>query len=169
MAIVKIKDVDYDVPQEVADYIAGMTKTDELPPKEEVIKMDAEDIVARVTKSVIDGLGKERIRLDSEARALGETIAKCRPYLAQSYRTDGKDRGQILADAILAIKPDMAAVVKQHAASMERLDGLFDGVATGVVPVALSGARADAQDVDPVSAARLRQAERLRAVNGGKQ
>lgn len=171
MATVKINDVDYEVPQEVADYIAGMAKADELPPKdEESVKMDAAEIVEKVTKSVIEGLNRERVRLDAEARSLGDTIAKCRPHLAQSYRTDGKDRGQILADAIVAIKPDLAAVVKQNSASVERLDGMFDGLVSGVVPVKLDGERKDAQDdADPVSAARARQAEKLRAVNGGKQ
>jgi hypothetical protein len=170
MAKVKIGEIDYEVPQEVADYIAGMQKTDELPPKDaESVKMDSAEIVEKVTKSVIEGLNKERIRLDAEARSLGDTVAKCRPHLPQSYRTDGKDRGQILADAIVAIKPDLAAVVKQNSTSVERLDGMFDGLVSGVVPVKLDNSRKDAQDEDPVSAARARQAEKLRAVDGGKK
>jgi hypothetical protein len=169
MATVKIGEIDYEVPQEVADYIAGMQKNDELPMKDESVKMDAAEIVEKVTRSVIEGLNKERIRLDAEARSLGDTVAKCRPHLPQSYRTDGKDRGQILADAIVAIKPDLAAVVKQNSASVERLDGMFDGLVSGVVPVKLDNSRKDAQDEDPVSAARARQAEKLRAVDGGKK
>jgi hypothetical protein len=166
---------EFDVDPKVKAHIDSLSATrdaaEDMPPEEVAkdVKMDAEEIAKTVTASVLKELRADRVRTDAEARELGDTVALCRPHLPQSYRTDGKDRGQILGDAIVAISPGMAAAVKSAETDTSRLLGMFEAVSAGASASTIktdAAAKTDADDEDPVTAAQKRQA--LRAVNGGK-
>ena len=118
---------------------------------------------------VLKELRADRERIDSAARALGDTIAKCRPHLPQSYRTDGLDEGRILADTIVALVPDLKARVTASRLDTGALRGMLDGVLaarpTASAPSTTSAANTDAEDA--IAAARARQA--ARRAGGEKQ
>lgn len=175
---ISIDGVDYQVAPEVAAYFQKMQapQQDAAPPiaqpPENQPKMDAATIAAittNVTANLLKELRADGERRDSAARDLGDTVAACRPFLPQSYRTDGKDRGQILHDAIVARRPDLAAIAKQASGDVSRLQGMFDGLV--VESTIVETARVDGvskKDVDePILAAAERQ--RMRLVGGGKK
>lgn len=158
----------YEVPTTVAEYITKLEGA-QLPPAESpesegaptiimdapnTPKMDAaglESLIARVIDSRLDA---HRSRMDAAAR----TIARCLPYLPAAYRTDGRDESVIVADAVIAARPELAGVVKANRADHARLLGMLDiieaSAKSGESPA--PGQRADADD-DIVEAARLRQ------------
>jgi hypothetical protein len=144
-------------------------------PSSITVKMDAEEITA-LENRIVSALRHDRELEKKNAVALGETVALVRPLLPQSYRVDGKDAGTLVADAIVAKRPDLAGWVKQHRTDGSRLRGMLDSMLTGEAPDnATEAEHADAETSDdPISAAQNKQAERLSvkkplaAVAGGK-
>lgn len=184
MAMITINGTDYEVDEAVAAYIRKMSSdepaTDAAPPIDapppRTDSLDVAALTASITKNVLAGVvttiraDRESIRRD--AVELADAIAVCRPHLPQSYRADGKDRGQIYADTILALKPDMAAIVKEKSARTDWLEGTLTGLINGTSAAPRTdGATAEELGggvvVNIVEAARLRQEERLTA--GGKK
>jgi len=186
MDTIEIDGKQYQVPPEVAAYIATLQpkapptemqmQTEDAKPRTDAAPaVDVAAITAAVSAAIREDVAKairtDREHAAREAAVLGDTIVQCRPHLPQSYRTDGKDRGAILADTVLALKPELAPIVKASAADISRLQGLVDAL-TCASP---DGTRTDAVDaknvgdVDPIQAAAERQNARLHAVKGGKQ
>jgi hypothetical protein len=145
-------------------------------PSSITVKMDA-DLIQNLKKEIVADL-TSAIRHDREAErrdaaVLGETIAIVRPLLPQSYRTDGKDVGTLIADAIVAKKPELAGWVKRNRTDGSMLRGALDMLIAGDAKAEeTQETRSDAagkpagDERDPVSAAKERQ--RVKLVNGGK-
>jgi len=180
MATVSISGKDYEVDEAVANHIKELSSRDDAKTADAFPEEDKEmperkdsadaDIEARIVKTVLAAIRTDRAEVQRSAVALADAVAVCRPHLPQSYRTDGKDRGQIFADAIVAIKPDMAPIVKQNSARVDWLEGTLMGLANAAPTKREDGATAEdlggGEDVNPVDAARARQAERTA---GGKK
>ncbi len=182
MATIAINGKDYEVDEAVAAYISKLSKSDEPSTdaeeekEEETMKepprtdsLDVEALTEKITKSVLEGVSKT-IRTDREsarrdAVELADAISMCRPHLPQSYRTDGKDRGQIFADTILALRPDMAAIVKEKSSRTDWLEGTLTGLINSAPATRTDGATAEelggGSVTNIVEAARKRQEERL--------
>lgn len=178
MATISINGTDYEVDEAVAAHIKSLSSSDEpsmdaaQTPMEpaRTDSLDVAALTASITKSVIESVATvirtDRETVKREAVELADAIAVCRPHLPQSYRTDGKDRGQIYADAILAIKPDMAAIVKEKSSRVDWLEGTLTGLVNSTPAESRTdGATAEelggGEPIDMVEAARRRQSERL--------
>lgn len=176
MVAVTIDGVEYMVDPAVAAALGKQAPTvDALPvdpPPMDIppaIKMDADNlatltaaIAAAAAKLVTADIRADRAETNRQASELGEVVAICRPLLPASYRVDGADVGTLLADSIVAKRPDLAGVVKAHRTDTAYLRGVLDTIVDGVVPVTTTDAekRAD-EDEDIVSEAQKRQALRL--------
>lgn len=194
METIEIDGIQYQVPPQVAAYIAILSKpaapaeepmadaapttpTEQQPKTDAAAPIDVAALTATITKNVLEGVTKairtDRETTNREARELGDAIVQCRPHLPQSYRTDGKDRGQILLDTIVALRPEMEPLAKSASGDLGRLQGMVDGLTAGGVATrtdsSASAADLGAEDDDIVTAAQKRQEARLTAVAGGKK
>jgi len=176
MVAVTIDGVEYMVDPAVAAALGKQAPTVDALPVEPppmdippAIKMDADNlatltaaIAAAAAKLVTADIRADRAETNRQASELGEVVAICRPLLPASYRVDGADVGTLLADAIVAKRPDLAGVVKAHRTDAAYLRGVLDTIVDGVVTVTTTDAekRAD-EDEDIVSEAQKRQALRL--------
>lgn len=144
-------------------------------PSSITVKMDAESIAAEVETRILKAIRQDREQDRKAAIELGETVALVRPLLPQSYRTDGKDVGTLIADALVAKKPELAGWVKKNRTDGSMLRGALDMLLTGEKPIdATEAEHADSSD-DEISKAQAEQERRMKnrtplaAVEGGKK
>ena len=155
-------------------------------PSSITVKMDAAEIAREAAKMVIEGLRADRAAERRDAAELGDTIATVRPLLPQSYRVDGKSASTLVADALVAKRPDMANWVRQYRTDGSRLRGALDLILASDAAAASTssttssttsgtksqdvrndGAKAPtAPDSDPVTTARM--AQNMKLLSGGK-
>jgi hypothetical protein len=144
-------------------------------PSSITVKMDEDSIAAKVEARMMKALRQDRELERRDAAVLGETIAMVRPLLPQSYRVDGKDAGTLIADALVAKKPELAGWVKKNRTDGSMLRGALDMLLTGEKPIESGGDESHTDSEDPVSAAQGKQTARmttrapLAAVDGGKK
>lgn len=174
METISINGQDYQVDAAVAAYIRKLSTPSDEPMTDAAVEpartdsIDVDALTAKITKSVLEGVRTDRENVKREAVELADAVTMCRPHLPQSYRTDGKDRGQIFADTIVALKPDMAAIVKEKSSRVDWLEGTL----TGIINATPAQQRTDGATAEQlgagsvtniVEAARKRQEERLTA------
>lgn len=144
-------------------------------PSSITVKMDAAEIAKAAAALVVADLRADRVAERRDAAALGETVALVRPLLPQSYRTDNKDVGTLVADAIVAKRPELKVWVAAHRTDGSRLRGMLDSMLTGEAAATPDdhGARTDgspapagAPNNDPVTTAK--QQQRVKLLAGGK-
>lgn len=175
MIAVNINGTEYMVPAAVAAEIETLRtgKSDAVPPPpaddsaKTAPKMDALEVAKIAADLVTKSIRADRAEANRQAAELGEIVSVVRPMLPQSYRVDGKDAGTLVADAIVAKRPDLAGYVKQYRTDAARLRGMLDSLMSGETEVQTTEAKNDSKDDhDPVSAARDKQ--RLRLMGGAK-
>lgn len=129
------------------------------------VKMDSafiQTLEDRVAKRLLSEIRADRAQVEASARSLGETVARCTPHLPQSYKTDGKSEATIIGDTLIALVPDIKAQVLAVRTDAAALRGMLTGV-LAAKPAAgkpSTSTANDADDSDPVEAARQKQAAR---------